>query len=357
MKSISLPLHYGSAPDWLLGRMKGLALFIMDLIIDEFGIRAFMDRISDPIFFQSFSNLLGFDWNSSGSTTVLCGVLKSVFNENDMGIRVAGGKGRNARTAPGEILEFGQELGLRTSKIDEMVYISRLSAKVDTTALQDGYSLYHHCMFVGENGTWAVVQQGMNTKLRMARRYHWNHENGGGLNNPHSGIITYRFESNVLNLVSEKSENCRKTTLDVVGDGTFKRDYSALLSLLRNKGCTLSGRIEILEYRIPERINWKALERAYELQPEKFEDLLMINGMGKETIRALSLISSFIYSEDFSREDPARYCFTVGGKDGVPFPVRRDTYDEVIEFMKEALKQKKIGDFSGIDTLKNLRRC
>ena len=356
MKSISLPLHYGSAPDWLLVRMKGLSLFIMELILDEFGIRTFMDRISDPIFFQSFSNLLGFDWNSSGSTTVLCGVLKSVLNENDMGVRVAGGKGKHAHGVQHDINVFGQELGLKTSVIEEMLYMSRLSSKVDMTALQDGYDLYHHCMFIGEDGTWAVVQQGMNSSIRMARRYHWNFETSGEFNNPHSGIITQRFESNVLNLVAEESENCRKTSLDVVNDGTFRRDYSALLSLLKNGGCTLFGRTVIREYRIPTRINWKAIERAYELQPDKYEDLLMLNGVGKETVRALSLISSFVYSEDFSREDPAKYCFTVGGKDGVPFPVRRDTYDEVIEFMREALRQKKLGDYSRIEALRNLRR-
>ncbi len=332
MKSMYLPLHDGKAPYWLLSRMKKLAKPIVTLIIEEFGEREFFERISDPIFFQSLSNVLGFDWNSSGSTTVLIGVLKSVLNTEEFEIRVAGGKGANALKTPEEIRTFADELDVEAEKL---ITASRLTAKIDNSALQDGYDIYHHAIIFSKR-YWTVIQQGMNTQLRMARRYHWDvYSSKPEVENPHSGIIAVRREKEVINLTSDKSRDAREVMLDIVKDGTFRRDYSKLLSIVRFKD----------GISVPKRIDWKAIETAYELQPERFEDLLLIKGIGKGTLRALALIADLIYNTEYDKQDPAKYCFALGGKDGVPFPVNRRIYDEVIEFMRSVIEQSRLGDF------------
>ncbi len=337
---IDLPLHTGSVPRWLFERMKRLAKPIIVAIIDEFGEEEFFRRISNPVFFQSFSNVLGFDWNSSGSTTVLTAVLKSVLNTEEFDIRVAGGKGENALRVPDEIREYSEELNVNCNRL---VRISRLTAKVDGVAIQDGYDIYHHAVIFSKR-FWTVVQQGMRTDIRMARRYHWGVYRGfPSVDNPHSGIVSDRIEREVINLASERSRGCREVMLDVVRDGTFKRDYRRLLSICKGKGIY-----------VPRRIDWKAVERAYNLSPDRFEDLLLVRGIGKGTVRALALIADLIYNTEYDRQDPAKYCFALGGKDGVPFPVRRDVYDEVIRFMREAVEQSRLGDFEKMKLLKRL---
>ena len=340
MRSIYLPLHDGKAPHWLLSRMKKLAKPIITLIIEEFGERELFERLSDPIFFQSLSNILGFDWNSSGSTTVLLGVLKSVLNSEDFDIRIAGGKGRWALRTPEEIRELAKDLDV---DVESLIRISRLTAKIDNTALQDGYDIYAHAIVFSKRW-WTVIQQGMNTELRMARRYHWDvRSTQPEVDEPHKGIVAMRRERDVINLTSAKSGEARRVMLDVVRDG-FRRDYRKLISIVRLKdGIT-----------VPKKIDWNAIERAYELQPERFEDLLLIRGMGKGTIRALALIADLIYNVEYDRQDPAKYCFALGGKDGVPFPVNRQVYDEVIAFMRSLIEQSRLGDFEKKMLLKRL---
>lgn len=290
--------------------MVKLADCIVAIIIDEFGEKELLNRLSDPIFFQALSNVLGFDWNSSGSTTVLTAVLKEVVNSKDYGIKVAGGKGINALKTPEEIKTLADKVD---ADPNELIRISRLSAKIDNVALQDGYDLYHHAIFFTKD-RWCVVQQGMNVNLRMARRYHLNDLD-------HQNIISQRIEKEVLNLISEKSEECKKTILDIVRDGDFKR------------------------FRLPKKVDWKALEKAYNLQPETFEELLLVRGIGKGAIRALALIAELVYNARYDRTDPAKYCFALGGKDGVPYPVDVKTYDEVIDFLRNILSQRRLDEF------------
>jgi len=329
-KSIYLPLHGGKAPHWLLKRMKGLALPIIKVIVEEFGEKEFFNRMANPVFFQSFSNVLGFDWNSSGSTTVLTGVLKSVLNDmnSDLDIRVAGGKGKEGLKTPEHVVKFAEDLGISSRRVEKLIKASRLAAKTDTSALQDGYDIYHHCILLSKKH-YVVIQQGMNPATKMARRYHWQLDFELSCEEQHSGIAAERRENNVLNLTSKESRENRETSLDVLRDGTFKKDYRRLLSLIRYR----EG------FSVPRKINWKAVEVAYNLQPSNFEELLLVRGFGKGTIRALALISDLIYNKEYSRQDPAKYCFAVGGKDGVPFPVNRRVYDEVVEFMREVAKQ------------------
>ncbi|WP_202319751.1 DUF763 domain-containing protein [Archaeoglobus neptunius] len=340
---IYLPLHHGKAPYWLLSRMKKLAEPIIRLIVLEFGEKEFLERISNPVFFQSLSNVLGFDWNSSGVTTVLTGVLKATLNKDDFSIRIAGGKGGNALKTPDEIRKYSEELGIDGEKI---VHFSRLAAKADNAALLDGYSIYHHAV-VFTPRYFTVIQQGMNAKLRMARRYHWNvYSNIPDLENIHEGIVAERREREVVNLTSKLSREAKKVCVDIIRDGRFRRDYERMISLVRRKsGLT-----------VPRRLNWKVVEKAYNLQPERFEDVLMLRGFGPETVRALALVADIIYNAGYDKTDPARYCFAVGGKDGVPFPVRRDIYDEIIEFMRDTVKQADLGDFEKKKMLERLSR-
>jgi len=374
-----LPLHYGKAPHWLLRRMKKLAKPIITLIIDEFGEKEFFLRICDPIFFQSFSNVLGFDWNSSGTTTVLTGVLKSVLNNEEFEIRIAGGKGNEGRKTPEHIMKFANELEVENA--EELVAISKFAAKVDNAAIQDGYGIYHHTLIFSKKH-WTVIQQGLNYKIRMARRYHWGFEtlplpktleseSISDYETPeampesysqsqlipksdilsiredmHSGIAAERKEKEVVNLVSDNSKESRENMVDIVNDNCFKRDYERLLTITRYKdGIT-----------VPRRVNWKAFERAYELQVKNFEQLIMIEGLGPGAMRALALVSDLVYNLEYDRQDPAKYCFAVGGKDGIPFPVDKKSYDEVIEFMGDAVRQAEIGDFEKKEAFRRISR-
>ncbi len=344
MKSIYLPLHHGKAPYWLLGRMKKLALPLISIIIDEFGEIEFFKRISDPIFFQSFSNVLGFDWNSSGSTTVLTGVLKSIINNSDFNIRIAGGKGAEGRKTPEHIVKFTDDLGIN-GRAEELIKISRLAAKIDNAALQDGYGIYHHTIIFSDK-YWTVIQQGLNERERLARRYHWSFESEIPVieEDIHSGIVTERKESKVVNLIADSSKKTRNLVVDIVNDGSFRRDYKKLLTITRyREGLT-----------VPKKVNWSAFETAHDLQLRNFEDLLLVEGIGAASVRALVLISDLIYNVEYDRQDPAKYCFAVGGKDGIPFPVDKENYDEVIEFLNDAVKQAELGIFERKEALKRL---
>ena len=345
MPSIYLPLHHGKAPYWLLDRMKKLAKPIVQLIIQEFGEREFFNRISNPIFFQSFSNVLGFDWNSSGATTVLTGVLKSTINSPEFDIRIAGGKGKNALNTPIQIVELAEEIGLNGSKVEQLIKASRIAAKVDNAVLQDGYDIYHHTILFSKK-YWTVIQQGMNVGQKMARRYHWEvYSTNPQIEDTHSGIVAEKREKFVINLSSSNSRESRNLLLDILKDGRFKSDYKRLISVKRFKKGLY----------IPRKINWNVIEKVYELQPESFEDLLLIKGLGKGVVRALALISDLIYNVEYDKQDPAKYCFALGGKDGVPFPINREIYDEVIEFIKEVVKQAEISDFERRRALERMR--
>ncbi len=342
MDSIYLPLHHGKAPYWLLSKMKRLARPLLMLIADEFGEEELVKRLSDPIFFQSLSNVLGFDWNSSGSTTVLTGVLKSVLNTEDFDLRIAGGKGENAVKTVSEIEKLSEQISLSSRKAEELVRTSRLAAKIDSVALQDGYSLYHHCIIFSRDA-WTVVQQGMNDELRLARRYH--HHGRTSAERPHSGIMTQRFEHEVMDLTAMESRDARKIIVDVVNDGTYRFDYTKVLSMRRYR-----------ESLIPKRVDWNALEKAYNLQPENFEELLLIRGLGKSAVRALALIAELVYDAEYSRKDPAKFSFALGGKDGVPFPVNRYDYERVIKFIESAVRQAELSDFERKTMLRRLFR-
>jgi len=349
--SAYLPLHSGHAPNWLIKRMKALAQSITTIIINEYGRKEFLRRISNPYWFQAFGCVLGFDWHSSGLTTVVTGVLKSSINYEETGIAICGGKGIKSRATPDEITTIGEKLGLSTSRISKLVYTSKICAKVDNTAIQAGYQLYHHVFILSEDGEWAIVQQGMNPKNKLARRYHWLSENiNSFVVEPHKGIIGYK-EDKVLNMIAKKSEGCRKVSVDIVKEKSLGKHIVEVKS----------GQRSILEYTnsnilvMPWHINWKALEKAYNIQPKNYEELLAIEGIGPATIRGLALVSDIIYGEPPSWKDPVKYSFAFGGKDGVPFPILRKEMDEAIEFLKIAIEQAKINEKERLNALKRLK--
>lgn len=329
--------------------MKELAREISLVIIDQFGPLEMLRRLSDPFWFQSLGCVLGFDWHSSGLTTTVCGALKEGLRgiEADSGLFVAGGKGRTSRKTPVEIEAFCDRYCLEAGGL---VYASRMSAKVDSAALQDGYQLYHHAFFFAREGSWCVVQQGMNKHTGYARRYHWM---GHGLDSfvcePHSAICCdHRGE--VLNMVAEESQGVRQTTAQIASEhpDRMASEIHRLrnLELPRGHGVVLGDR--------GARWLMKVLERTHEQQPRDFEALLSTRGIGPRTIRALALISELIYGVEPSFRDPAKFSFAHGGKDSHPYPVDKENYDLSIEVLRQALSAAKIGRTEKVKAMRRL---
>lgn len=333
-----LPLHYGSCPRWLFKRMKKLGRAVSEIIIYEFGKDEFLRRISDPFFFQSFACVLGFDWHSSGVTTTVTGALKEGLG-NDLGLAVLGGKGRASRKTPQEIESLENIFSLSISKIESLKYASRLAAKIDNNCIQAGFVLYHHSFFVTEDGKWAIVQQGLNSETRYARRYHWLSEKVKSfVVEPHLAICC-DYKGKALNMVAEESEECRKTSVDLVKDNP--ESLKKYLLLDRKHEIDLK--------------NFKGLMNAHEFQPKNYEALVAVKGLGAKSIRALALISSLIYDAEPSWRDPVKFSFSHGGKDGYPYPVDKKTYDKSIEILKTAVDNAKLGSKEKIEAVRRLK--
>lgn len=347
----NLPLHPGKAPRWLFTRMVKLSRAILDVLVIEYGSDEILKRFSDPFWFQAFSCVLGFDWHSSGTTTVTCGALKEAVDPEEHGIVIAGGKGKVSRETPNEIEEKAIVFSLSSRTIDTLKSSSRLAAKVDNVAIQDGYQLYHHVFLFSERGKWVVIQQGMNDSNSYARRYHWFSDYVDSfVIEPHSGIIGTDKEEVALDMTSRLSEDARKTSVDLVRDNPYhlRRDWEYLIRNQKQTTLDMWSSIydripkpEVLD--MPRNINWSLMKRLYDFQPENYEQLLSVKGVGPATVRALALISDLIYGAKPSWQDPIKFTFTVGGKDGVPYPVDRKVMDESIEILKRGIEEAKVG--------------
>jgi hypothetical protein len=347
----NLPLHYGKVPPWLFERMSQLAREITIVTVGEFGTEEMLRRLSDPYWFQAFGCILGYDWHSSGVTTTVCGALKEGMRglEREFGLFVAGGKGRTSRKTPAEIENTGHHLKVNPSSL---VYASRMSAKVDNSALQDGYQLYHHSFFFTRDGSWAVVQQGMNETNRYARRYHWLGEKVSDFVCEPEAAICAQAKGEALNLVALESSKSREVITQVAAE---EKPDKIVGQLNRLKTLDLPRRAHIsLEDIHPDRLG-KIFLSAYEHKPKNFESLLALDGMGPKTLRALSLISELVYDTPASLRDPASYSFAHGGKDGYPYPVDRKTYDTSIQFLTQTLKKARIGDSEKLEAFRRLR--
>ena len=352
---VNLPLHGGKAPYWLFTRMEKLSREIISLIVSEYGAAEILERLSDPLWFQAFGCVLGFDWHSSGVTTTVCGAIKESIRglEDDLGFFVAGGKGGTSRKTPQEIENAANLMG---KDFTNLVYNSKIVAKVDNNALQDGYQLYHHCfIFTKDGNMWSVIQQGMNENNRVARRYHWlSKDLNSFICEPHKAICCDKKNS-VLNLVAFESEEARKTVagLSCEKPKIILKDLKKIKQWQENNH-TFPTRHCIKLDDIDLRRLEKIFTSTYERKPENFEKLLAMKGVGPKTIRALALISELVYGVKYSIKDPARFSFAHGGKDGIPYPVDRENYNRSIEILHNAVRDSKIGRETKIKAIRSL---
>ena len=331
--SADLPLHGGRVPAWLAKRMEKLGLAITQVIVDEYGQDQFLTRLSDPFWFQSFGAALGMDWHSSGITTSVMGALKRSINPvaHELGLYVCGGRGKHSRKTPDELLQVSNSTGLDGNTL---VKASKLAAKVDNSLLQDGFQLYLHSFIVTKDGNWAIVQQGMNQGNSMARRYHWQSKNVKSfVLNPHSAIEG-RNQGEILNLSDGKAIDAQHSIVDFTNYNPDKQ-----LSELRH--LVMDRQHEVLSKHVNSKRLASALLMAHEKQYRDFVPLVLQQGIGPRTMQSLALVSELIYGKPTRFDDPARYSFAHGGKDGHPFPVLTKTYDETIETMQYLVNKAK----------------
>ena len=344
--SADLPLHYGYVPKWLAERMSKLGFAITEAIVAEYGTSEVLRRLSDPFWFQSLGAVMGMDWHSSGITTSVMGALKSAINPHyrDLGIYICGGKGAKSRNTPDELLKFGDRTGL--NGID-LVRCSKLSAKVDNTAVQDGFQLYTHSFIVDKNGLWTVVQQGMSQGSSMARRYHW-HSSAlkSFVDEPHTGICGVN-QGQILNLAAAGAAPARETMMAMAAEHPERMIAEARKLVMPAHHDVKSKDVDL------KRLG-AMLWLTHEKKPIDFEELLLLEGMGPRTLQSLALVSEVIYGIPARFTDPARFSFAHGGKDGHPFPVPVKVYDETISVLSKAVQKAKIGQSDKLQAIQKL---
>ncbi|MEN5129914.1 DUF763 domain-containing protein [Elizabethkingia anophelis] len=343
-----LPLHYGKVPAWLYERMSALGLSIVEVILTDYGKQEVVRRLSDPFWFQSFGAVLGMDWHSSGITTSVMGALKRAINPNSqsLGIFICGGKGKYSRDTPQELLYIADKTGLNGT---ELVKASKLSAKVDNTAIQDGYQLYQHNFVVTDNGNWCVIQQGLNDADGTARRYHWLSENlTSFIEEPHTGINGIS-RGTILNLTANEASDNRKGILDISHTDSTKimQDFARLI---------LPEHHDVRATDVDLKRLGALLYVTREQQPQTFEDLLMLEGVGPRTMQSLALVSEVIHGAPSRFKDPARFSFAHGGKDGHPFPVPVKIYDESIQILQKGIEKSKLGNSDKLNSINKLHQ-
>jgi uncharacterized protein len=375
--TINLPLHGGYVPSYLINRMIKLSRAISRVIVNEYGEHEFLRRLSDPLWFQAFGCVLGFDWHSSGVTTVVTGVLKQSLIVEEHGISIAGGKGKRSTQAKNDISLLAEKyFNLSSNKIDSLLYASKMAAKVDNATVQDGYSLYHHVILFDKNGDWSVVQQGMNAGNMMARRYHWMSDFTKGFTcEPHAGIISNYKNKTTLDMSSINSKENQKVCLELATGDTENLKTSVNKIILKkhrlhNDGSTLDNWIprnnksrtssiffedsHDEHYEMPRRLNWNLFKKIYDIQPKNYEQLISVPGFGPAAVRALALIGEIIFGTKPSWQDPVKFNFAHGGKDGVPYPVARNTYDKSISYLSGAIEGAEIQRKDRIEALRKL---
>lgn len=347
----NLPLHSGKAPQWLFKRMAALARAVIELMIMEFGRKELLKRLSDPYWFQCLGCVLGFDWHSSGITTTVTGAIKEALRggEKELGVFVAGGKAKRALNTPEEIINYAEKTGFDP---EPFIYASRLSAKVDSVAVQDGFNLYHHTIIFTPEGNWCVIQQGMNEEFSIARRYHWLSLNlKSFVEEPHEAVCC-DINTPSLNFTAKEATELRKSSVLL----SCERPEKVIVEIKKIKELNLPVRHHLKIFDIKPENLYKVLLKTYEKQPSDFESLIGLRGVGAKTLRALALTSEIVYGTPLSFKDPARYSFAHGGKDRIPYPVDRNLYDSTIDILKNAVKEAKIGQTDKVLALKRLSR-
>jgi len=344
--SADLPLHNGYVPQWLYERMARLGFAITEAIIEEYGRKEFLSRMSDPFWFQSFGAVMGMDWHSSGITTSVMGALKRAINPHskELGIYIAGGKGKFSKEAPKELLLVGERTGLNGN---ELVRFSKLSAKVDNTAVQDGFQLYIHNFIVSSEGDWTVVQQGMREGDAMARRYHWHSQHVRSfVEEPHTAVCGQN-QGSIINLTASEANTTRGKMLDITQE-------KPELMMQEVQRLIMPGHHDVRSEDVNLKRLGSVLWLAHNAQPKNFEELLLLEGVGPRTVQSLALVSEVIHGTPSRFKDPARFSFAHGGKDGHPFPVPTKTYDEVISTLQKAVQRAKIGQTDKTEAIKKI---
>ena len=346
-----LTLMGGSIPPWLFDRMTQLCLPIVESIITEYGQQEFLRRLSDPFWFQSFGAVIGMDWNSSGVTTAVMAALKKSLNPHskELGIYVCGGKGKESLLTPNQLIEVGNKTGLDGNYL---VNCSKLSAKVDNTALQDGFNLYLHSFVVSDKGDWSVVQQGMQTNTSKARRYHWNSDNiKSFVEEPHTAICGEN-QGQILNLVAKDANPTQQAILAITKENPIKILQEISRSVVRHM--KLPSYCDMKAKDVDLKRLGSILWLAQENETQKFEDLLLLNGLGPRTLQSLTLVSEIIHGTPSRFSDPARFAFAHGGKSARPFPVPTHVYDETISTLKSSVEKAKLGENDKQEAIKKL---
>lgn len=340
-----LPLHYGTVPPWLAERMMLLGGAISEAIVMEYGRGELLRRLSDPFWFQSLGAVLGMDWHSSGITTSVMNALKKAINQRsaELGVYVCGGRGKSSRKTPEELLAVGEKTGLDGA---ELARNSRLSAKVDNTAVQDGFQLYLHSFVVTQDGEWAVIQQGMNTDNRLARRYHWlSSALTSFTEEPHTSVCG-RNQGLILNLTDRGAAPTKQGILELTRENPDR--------LMREVSLILPARHDVRAEDVNLKRLGAALVLAHETDISDMEELLLLQGVGPRTLQSLTLVSEVIHGTPSRFSDPARFSFAHGGKDGHPFPVPTQVYDQTISTLDTAIHKARLGDKDRSEALKNL---
>jgi hypothetical protein len=347
-----LPLHGGHVPAWLGTRMAKLGAVIAEAIVHHFGRDEFLRRLAHPFWFQAFGSVMGMDWHSSGITTSVIGALKRGLAplENELGIHVCGGRGRHSRRTPGELLSLGERHGFDGAA---MAQTSRLVAKVDSAAVQDGFSLYLHGFIVTDDGHWAIVQQGMQPEQGQARRYHWLSEGlTSFVDEPHAAIEG-EGQGAIINLTDRRAKGSRQAQLDLLaalGPGGLIQEYAKIEASERPSSVqltlphlTMPSRHDVRSGDVILRRLHANFAAAADREPADYPELLLTPGVGERTLRALALVAELVHGTPCRFTDPARFSFAHGGKDGHPFPVPLNVYDRTIAVLKSAVAKAKLG--------------
>ncbi|MEQ9402198.1 MAG: DUF763 domain-containing protein [Cyclobacteriaceae bacterium] len=341
-----LPLHHGQVPRWLAERMSLLGGAITEAVIIEFGKKAFIQRMSDPAWFQSLGCVMGMDWHSSGITTSVMGALKAAINPKarEIGVYICGGRGKHSLRTPEELLDVAYKTGLDGN---ELVRSSRLAAKVDNTAIQDGFQIYLHSFILSDEGDWSVVQQGMNGDTGYARRYHWCSDGlKSFVDEPHT-FIYGKNQGYILNLTHKFAGKTRDRIVSI-----GKEHPEKMIQEIRKM--KLPSHHDVRQKDVDLKRLGAVLALSNELPTNQFEDLLLVKGLGPRMLQSLTLVSEVIYGTPSRFADPARFSFAHGGKDGHPFPVPTKVYDESIRVLRTAVGKAKIGSSDKLKALKSL---
>jgi len=360
--SADLPLHGGRVPPWLGQRMTRLGTVITQAVVYHYGREEFLRRLAHPFWFQSFGAVMGMDWHSSGITTSVLGALKRGLTplRGELGIHVCGGRGKHSRRTPDELIAVGERTGIDGASLAQA---SRLVAKVDSAAVQDGFDLYLHSFIVTDDGQWVVVQQGMNDESRYARRYHWLSEGlKSFVDEPHSAIEG-PGEGVIVNLTdhrAEKSRGAQLELLDRLGPDGVARELVALDGAPQSMGQPMLPNLIMPAHHDvrPKDVHVRRLRgnlaAAADRAPKDFADLLLTPGVGARTVKALAMVAEVVHGAPYRFTDPARFSLAHGGKDRHPYPVPLKVYDETIRVLKSAVQNAKLGRDEELGALKRL---